>query len=185
MSGTVDMRTLYFRPRLVRSLPRKCCVVNVPILLHELILAACACSSLERRIKWQRHLLDLILDSLHVLEIAPLQLPMPGDATGDPRALRVAELLLADPSDRRTIAQLARHSGASRRTIERIFVATTGMTFGRWRQQLRLMHALRLLGSGAKVTHAALEAGYSSSSAFIAAFRKAFGTTPTSYFRRR
>jgi AraC-like DNA-binding protein len=185
MSGTVDMRTLYFRPRLARSLPRKCCVVNVPTLLHELILAACACGSLERRIKWQRHLLDLILDSLHVLEIAPLQLPLPGDVTSDPRALRVAELLLADPSDRRTIAQLARQSGASRRTIERLFVATTGMTFGRWRQQLRLMHALRLLGSGAKVTHAALEAGYSTSSAFIAAFRKALGTTPTCYFRSR
>jgi AraC-like DNA-binding protein len=58
-----------------------------------------------------------------------------------------------------------------------------GMTFGRWRQQLRLMQAMRLLAEGAKVTYAALEAGYSTPSAFISMFRKALGTTPTLYFR--
>ena len=47
------------------------------------------------------------------------------------------------------------------------------MTFGKWRQQLRLMQAMRLLAEGAKVTHAALEAGYSTPSAFISMFRKA------------
>jgi AraC-like DNA-binding protein len=31
------------------------------------------------------------------------------------------------------------------------------MTFGKWRQQLRLMQALRLLAEGGKVTHVALE----------------------------
>ena len=35
----------------------------------------------------------------------------------------------------------------------------------------------------AEVTHAALEAGYSTPSAFISMFRKSLGTTPTSYFR--
>lgn len=57
------------------------------------------------------------------------------------------------------------------------------MTVGKWRQQLRLMEAMRLLAEGAKVTHAALEAGYSTPSAFIAMFGKALGTTPAAYFR--
>lgn len=183
MSGNVAMRTLYFKPRLVNSLPRQCCVVNVPALLRELILEACACGSLQRRIRWQGHLLDVILDRLRRIQIAPLQLPMPADPGGDPRALRVAQVLLADPSDRRPLSEIARKSGASRRTIERLFVASTGMTFGKWRQQLRLMQALRLLGSGAKITHVALETGYSTSSAFIAAFHKALGTTPARYFQ--
>jgi AraC-like DNA-binding protein len=39
-----------------------------------------------------------------------------------------------------------------------------------------------VLGEGAKVTHAALEAGYSTPSAFIAMFRKTLGTTLTLYF---
>ena len=178
MSGNVAMRTLYFRPRLVTSLPRQCCVVNVPPLLRELILEACACGSLQRRMKPQNHLLDVLLDRLKAIDIAPLQLPLPTD----PRALRIARVLIADPSHRRPLAKMARTSGASRRTIERLF-SSTGMTFGRWRQQLRLMHALALLGSGAKVTHAALESGYSSPSAFIAAFHKALGATPSRYFR--
>lgn len=179
MSGTVAMRTLYFRPRLAESLPRECCVVNVPALLKELILHACTCRSLGRRVAWQSHLIDVILDQLRLIKVAPLRLSHPQD----PRALRIANLLLAHPSDQRPLAQLARGSGASRRTIERLFVDGTGMTFGKWRQQLRLMQAMRLLGGGAKVTHAALEAGYSTPSAFIAAFRKLLGSTPTRYFK--
>jgi len=58
------------------------------------------------------------------------------------------------------------------------------MTFGKWRQQVRLMQGMRLLAEGAKVTHAALESGYSTPSAFISMFRKALGITPSSYFRK-
>jgi AraC-like DNA-binding protein len=56
------------------------------------------------------------------------------------------------------------------------------MTAGRWRQQLRLMRAMQLLAEDAKVTHAALEAGYSAPSAFISMFRKWLGTTPARCF---
>jgi AraC-like DNA-binding protein len=179
MSGNVAMRTLYLKPRVAELRSRECCVVNVSALLKELILQACRCGSLGRRVAWQSHLVDVILDQLRTIKVAPLQLSLPED----PRALRVAEVLLADPSDPRPLKQIARTSGASRRTIERLFVEEAGTTFGKWRQQLRLMQAMRLLGGGAKVTHAALEAGYSTSSAFIAAFRKTLGSTPTRYFR--
>ncbi|HEY6370428.1 MAG TPA: helix-turn-helix domain-containing protein, partial [Candidatus Sulfotelmatobacter sp.] len=53
---------------------------------------------------------------------------------------------------------------------------------GKWRQQLRLMRSLQLLAAGEKITNAALEAGYSTPSAFIAMFRKTLGTTPRRYF---
>jgi len=89
----------------------------------------------------------------------------------------------ADPSDARPLAQICKEAGAGKRTVERLFQEEVGMTFGKWRQQLRLMQAMRLLAEGAKVTHAALEAGYSTPSAFISMFRKALGTTPTLYFR--
>jgi AraC-like DNA-binding protein len=42
---------------------------------------------------------------------------------------------------------------------------------------------MQLLAEGAKVTHAALESGYSTPSAFINMFRKALATTPALYFK--
>jgi AraC-like DNA-binding protein len=179
MSGTVRMRTLYLRPRLARTLPRCCCVVNVVPLLRELILHACALPALDRRIKRQRYLIDLIVDQLQTIQMVSLQLPNPSDS----RAIRVANVLLLEPGDQRTLEQICKNAGAGKRTIERLFQKETGLTFGKWRQQLRLMQAMRLLADGAKVTHAALEAGYSTPSAFISMFRKTLGTTPTLYFR--
>jgi AraC-like DNA-binding protein len=178
MSGTVSMRTLYLRPRLARTLPRTCCVVNVSPLLRELILHACALQTLQVRKERQRHVIDLIVDQLQTIQTVSLRLPNPTDT----RALRVASVLLANPGEQSTLAQVCKITGAGRRTIERRFREETGMTFGKWRQQLRLMQAMRLLAEGAKITHAALEAGYSTPSAFIFMFRKTLGTTPSAYF---
>ena len=180
MSGMVSMRTLYLRPRLAKSLPRNCCVVNVSPLLKELILHACTVAALDRKIERQRHLIDLVVDQLETIQTVPLQLPNPSD----PRALRVAGLLLSNPGDQRTLTQICKVAGAGKRTVERCFKEETGMTFGKWRQQLRLMQAMRLLAEGAKVTHAAMESGYSTPSAFISMFRKAWGTTPKRSFCR-
>jgi len=179
MSGVVAMRTLYLKPKLARVLPRNCCVLNVAPLLRELILYACNFRSLKKTIPWQRHLIDMLTDQLETVQMVPLQLPH----LSDPRAVRVAQLLAADPGNAQSLAQICRQCGASRRTVERLFQEEAGMTFGKWRQQLRLMHAMRLLAEGAKVTHAALEAGYSTPSAFVHMFRNALGTTPTLYFR--
>lgn len=179
MSGMVTMRTLYLKPRLVTILPRGCCVVHVSALLRELILHACTLLVLDKKIPWQGHLIDVIVHQLKAIPVVPLQLPNPSD----PRAVRVARALLEDPSDRRTLSRLCKAAGTSKRTIERLFQQDVGITFGKWRQQLRLMQAMRLLAEGAKVTHAALESGYSTPSAFISMFRKTLGTTPTLYFK--
>ena len=55
------------------------------------------------------------------------------------------------------------------------------MTFPQWRAQLRLQHAIILLAAGGTVTGAATASGYTNASAFIAAFRDAFGITPAAY----
>jgi AraC-like DNA-binding protein/quercetin dioxygenase-like cupin family protein len=177
MHGAVSMRTLYFKPRLVR-LARNCCVVNVSPLLRELILHACTFRALRRRAKAESHLIDAIVDQLTVMEIAPLQLIHPTD----PRAARIAAALSEQPADARSLEAICADAGASKRTIERLFLAETKMSLGQWRQQLRLARALPLLAAGYKITRVALEAGYSTPSAFIAMFRKALGTTPRRYF---
>ncbi len=179
MSGAVSMRTLYLRPRLVRPLPRNCRVLNVSSLLRELILHACRFPALEKRTKVQAHLVEVIVDQLETVQAIPLQLPSPAD----PRAMRVAEALSHDPSSSRTLAETCRIAGASKRTVERLFQQETRLTLGQWRQQLRLMRSLQLLAAGEKITHVALEAGYSTPSAYIAMFRKILGVTPGQYFQ--
>jgi AraC-like DNA-binding protein len=181
MSGPVSMRTLYLQPRLVRRLPRSCRVVNVSPLLKELILHACQFPALSRRHRPQAHLIDILADQLEMVEIAPLQLVSPID----PRAVRLAEVLSANPGDPRPLEAICKIAGASKRTIERLFQSETHMTLGEWRQQLRLVRSLPLLAAGEKVTYVALESGYSTPSAFIAMFRKVLGTTPRQYFQRR
>jgi AraC-like DNA-binding protein len=80
------------------------------------------------------------------------------------------------------VARICEDCGASKRTIERLFVEETQLTLGRWRQQARLLQAIRLIASGEKIISAALEVGYESPSAFIVCFRRLLGCTPGRYF---
>jgi AraC-like DNA-binding protein len=177
MSGRVSMRTLYFSPRLCRFLPRRCLVINIVPLLRELILHACKFPRLHRRVATERHIVELILDQLKVVESIPIQLPYPRDS----RARRLADILRSNPSEQRSLKALSAECGASARTIQRLFAEESGLSFSRWRQRARLLHAVRSLATGQSVTNAALEAGYGTTSAFISMFRKQLGTTPTRY----
>ena len=62
--------------------------------------------------------------------------------------------------------------------VERLFRAETGMRFGLWRRKARLLESVRVLVERRSVTDAALDSGYSSVSAYIAAFRQTFACTP-------
>jgi AraC-like DNA-binding protein len=67
---------------------------------------------------------------------------------------------LADPGDVQPLALKCKATGASKTHSGENFQDHVGKTLEKWRQQLRLMHAMRLLDEGAKVTHAAMESGY-------------------------
>lgn len=163
---------------MVRRLPRMCCVINVSSLLQHLIVHLCSYGKLSRRTKVQGHLIAVLIDQLDAVKTMPLQLPTPKD----PRAARVAAALQSAPGEARAVDWACKQAGASKRTIERLFRQETRLSLGKWRQQLRLLRSLQLLAAGEKITSAALEAGYSTPSAFVAMFRKALGTTPRKYF---
>jgi AraC-like DNA-binding protein len=179
MSGAVAMKTIYLKPRLAKHFPRRCCVVHVSPLLREMVVHTCERGLLDHRKKIDASWIAILLDQLRAATASSLELPLPRD----PRALRVARAAMASPSDRRTLEKLCERSGASKRTIERCFRVETKLTFGRWRQQLSLLHAIRLLAAGNSVTTVALEVGYATPSAFIAMFRGALGETPAHYFK--
>jgi AraC-like DNA-binding protein len=181
MSGQVSMRSLYFAPRFARArLPTICSVVSISPLMRELILHVATGAPLDRSLPVHAHLIAVILDQISALDEVPLQLSVPRDV----QAAKAAEILRDDPGQTLSLDRLARATGASKRTLERRFRSETGMGLGRWRQQLRLLHALRLLAEGQSVTTVALEVGYQSTSAFISMFKKATGSTPFRYASR-
>jgi AraC-like DNA-binding protein len=179
MWGNVAVRSLYFPPRLKAAglAFGECRVLSVTPLLRELILRVIESRALDLRLPLHQSLLNVLLDEMTIAPIAPLMLPLPEDA----RALAVARHLLDCPAAEETLDDLSRRYGAGRRTLERLFSQQTGLSFGLWRQKVRLLESIRLLAEGKSVTEAALDTGYSSVSAFIAAFRNTFGCTPARY----
>jgi AraC-like DNA-binding protein len=173
------MRSLYFHPGAVAGLPANCCVLTVPPLLRELILAAVALAPDYPPAGPEARLMAVIPDQLRAIEPEPLHLPLPAD-----RRLRaLTDGLSRDPADGRSLADWARSAGASERTLARLFRRQTGMTFGAWRQRLRLLLAIARLAEGAPVTAVAYELGYESPSAFVAMFRRELGEPPGRYLR--
>ena len=121
----------------------------------------------------------VLLDELRVAEATPLRLPM----ARDERVMRVIDALLKSPGDSRGLDEWGKIAGASSRTLARLFVSETGLTFGGWRKRLLLHEALDRLDRGEQVTGIALDLGYQSLSAFIGMFRKELGVSPRRYAR--
>ena len=178
MAGTVLMQTIYLVPRAFARLPTQCTAVNVSPLLRELVLHSISKGVLRRTIPEHGRLIAFLVDQLRALPTIPLQLPSPTDE----RAKLAADFMRSRPSNE-SIERIAEHASTSVRTLERLFQKETGLSFGKWRQQLRLLQSLQLLAGGRPVAAVAAAIGYASPSAFIAMFRKTLGITPSRYFK--
>lgn len=174
MRGTVAMRTLYLAPAGDDPRLAVCRAIEVAPLLRELVLHIVRLGMLDVDDPAHARIEGLLVDLLAAAETAPLELPLPAD----PRARAFADRLLADPGAPTSLADLARGAGASLRTLQRLFLAETSLSLEAWRGRARMQQAVVSLSNGAPVTEAALDAGYQSPSAFIAAFKRAFGVTP-------
>ena len=174
MHGRVSVRSLYFSAGL-EILPATVRVLNVPPLVRELVLHAVRHAPLDMVVGEHQRLIGVLSDQLRVLPQAPVQLRLPTD----PRALAMARNLAAGSE----VADATREAGAGLRTLERLFLAETGMSLGAWRRRQRFIEALRLLAEGESVTAVANRVGYSTSSAFGFAFHRELGETPSRYFQ--
>jgi AraC-like DNA-binding protein len=166
-------------PEICRGLPKTPCVFNSPELLFAIV---------HRMVDWdlheplnpaKKHLIATLRDEIRQPDQQRLRLPIPKEE----RLARVADALLEDVADDRTLDAWADVAGMARRTFMRAFSAQAGMSFGRWRQQARLFAALELLAQKKSVTEVAIAVGYDSVSAFIEMFRTMLGATPHTYFR--
>ncbi|MGU3416694.1 AraC family transcriptional regulator [Enterobacteriaceae bacterium C34A] len=177
MRSIVAYRSVWLDQAVFTSLPDKPAILSVNPLLREL-LERIAVSGWQT--DWQQeanvHLAGLCVAELAMAKHEPMSLHMPRD-----RRLNMLSGDLLPPS----LAELARSCGASERTLSRIFLRETGMAYQPWRQQWRLMKAVELLATGARVTDAASALGFASDSAFIYFFRSMTGETPGGYIDTR
>ncbi|MEN3294617.1 MAG: hypothetical protein V7642_3870 [Burkholderiales bacterium] len=156
----------------------QCEVLDVSTLLRELIVALSQVSSSEPR---EAMLSALILDELARSATLPIRVALPTDK----RLKALCEMLIADPGSPLTLDDWAGRVGASGRTLARLFERDLGMSFGQWRQQVRLAHAAPLITRGLPLSRVASELGYASQSAFSAMFKKTFGQSPSAFFAHK
>jgi AraC-like DNA-binding protein len=176
----LQMRSLYISPVWLAAHPEaprlhRPFVIAVGTLLRELVLAMFADGVDPRRTD--------LLARLAVFELAEAEdkatfMPLPTD----PRARRVAEMVLARPGGVSDLADLARDAGASARTITRLFPAETDLTFKEWRQRARILASVEALAEGRlPIKQLAARLGFSSAAAFGQAFRDVLGVTPGAF----
>ena len=167
--GAIAMRTLFVAPAAARTLPPSSPVIAVSPLLAALIERTAQMDADAPPSPAEGRILRVVLDEIRALPALPLSVPLP--PAEEREVAQTCDALLRDPGSKRSLDAWAARAGLSGRTLERRFKGATGMSFGRWRQQARLLEAVARLAGGAPVTRVALDVGYDSPSAFSAMFR--------------
>ncbi|KAF1023758.1 MAG: HTH-type transcriptional regulator NimR [Pseudomonas sp.] len=161
------------------QLPTETRAVSISSLLSELIKVSVAMPGPHVPDSREGRVMRLILDELSLLPSLPLYLAQPVD----PRLKTICSALQDDPGDASTLGHWSARLGLDEKTIQRLFHKDTGMTFGQWRQQARLLLALERIAVGEKIIDVAGRLGYDSPSAFSSMFKKQFGITPSQFFK--
>lgn len=182
VSGQTALRTVYLRrnaragrsPTFDRA---RCAVVSVSPLLRELIVRTVNIGALQANLAPHRRMAGLIQDELQSAGTVPLQLPYPKSE----RALNFAGVIDGNLGESLDISCALTHCGSSRRTMERLFQAETGMSLGQWVRRRKLLSGLESLLKGETTGAVAFKLGYNGPSAFIAMFKKELGATPGAY----
>jgi AraC-like DNA-binding protein len=178
--GEVALRTIYVHASAAPRGLTTCDVIDVSPLMQELIEAL---ATTERRTRTLRYdlLTRLLLEEMRAAPTLSLDLKLPTD-----RRLRaLCEALLEQPGASLGLEEWASGAGASPRTLARLFQQELGMTFGQWRQRVRLAHAAALVSSGQPLSVIAESLGYESASAFSAMFKRVLGRSPREFFNAK
>lgn len=176
--GEVTINLLYVDPTLPNQ-PSGCRVMDVPLLARALIQEVLTFDHEYDESGREGRIVELLIEEIGRMPPVPLSAPMPRDR----RLRRVCDQIVADPSDGRDLDELAKAAGMGRRTFTRSFRIETGMAFAMWRQQIRLMAAISMLGEGISITNIAYDVGYESPSSFTAMFHRVLGVSPSHYAR--
>ncbi|PST89066.1 AraC family transcriptional regulator [Photobacterium sp. NCIMB 13483] len=163
------------------GMPNKACTLSVTPLLRELIIRLAQEQQNYAKEGAVARLVDVLVDELIVMPTEQFDFPIPSEA----RLYQIAQRLLTNPGDRKTVGEWAAQFAMSERTLARLVKQEIGLTFGRWRGQLHIVVALQKLSMGESVQRVAEDLGYESVSAFILFFKKTLGRPPKQYMKQR
>jgi transcriptional regulator GlxA family with amidase domain len=179
--SNVSLRTLYIdapAPGTETGAERvDCRLIEVSDFLKALIIEIVNFDIRKNISERERLIVSLLLNEIWSMPSAPYHVRLPRNE----KLSRACQIITQDPANHSSLDELAKIACISRRTFTRMFRQETGMSFAVWRQQMRLMEALSLMGSGRSITTTAYEVGYNSPSAFTAAFHRTFGLSPSQY----
>lgn len=114
--------------------------------------------------------------------LGPRTAHAPASTRARQRLVDRAKLLLAGDLTRRwTLAEIATEVGGSAVYLTQAFQQVEGMPLYRYQLRLRLARALDLVATRDDVAALALDLGFSSHSHFSAAFKQAYGRTPSEF----
>jgi AraC-like DNA-binding protein len=114
--------------------------------------------------------------------LGPRTTHAPGATVGRQRLVdRVKLVLASDPGRRWTLADIAGEVRGSPVYLTQVFQQVEGVPLYRYHLRLRLARALDLLAQDHDLTTLGLDLGFSSHSHFTAAFREAYGRTPSEF----
>ena len=114
--------------------------------------------------------------------LGPRTARVPGAKHARQRLVDRAKLLLAsDPGRRWTLADIASEVGGSAVYLTQAFKQVEGMPLYRYQLRLRLARALDLLEGDVDLSSLAQDLGFCSHSHFAAAFRQAYGRSPSAF----
>lgn len=176
-----EFRSLWIAPEFGEGLPSTATLFAVSPLLQALIVEAAEIAAAPDDDGYATRVTQLILDQLQRAPALPSALPWPRS----PALTSLCEALYADPADPRGPEAWGKALGMSGRTLARRFEAELGTSLRSWRRRLRLFRAIEMLGGGRGITETAVSLGYSSTSAFIFAFRSEMGSSPGAYTQRQ
>ncbi len=162
-------------------LPERVCTLTVTPLMRELMLHIADQPLRHEPGSATEKMVHVLMDLLEQAPHESFDFPIPEEA----RLRDLAQRLMSQPDDRRTLAEWAKDYAMSERTLARLIRQQVALTFGQWRARLHIVLALEKLAQDRPVQRISEELGYESVGAFITFFKKHFGCTPKQYHQKR
>lgn len=177
MIGDVTTHSVYLEPAVAKQSSKRCYVVGIPALLHDLMAEA-----VDLPVEYEPGsradlIMALLLREVQEAPALPFCLPFPEE----PRLAARCRRFLDRPTPHDMIDTWAVALGMSRRAFTRQFRRETGLSLAQWQRQACLLTAVSRLSAGEPITAIALDLGYASPAAFTTMFKRVLGVPPSRY----